>query len=73
MENFWTLLAKSVIVQSLLALIVVSAVVYLYVSGMNVPTELLSLMWLIIGFYFGTKIEQSIQAGIRGREVDRDD
>jgi len=73
MENFWTLLAKSVIIQALIALIVVTAVTYMYVKNMSVPSELLQLLWLVIGFYFGTKVEHGIQSRIRKLKEDRDD
>jgi len=55
MTRFWELLEQSVIVQSLVTLGLVSAVIFLSVTGQEIPDPLLSLTLLAIGFYFGSK------------------
>jgi len=70
MNRFWQLLAESVIFQGLLALIVVGATVYLLFLGREVPKELWGLLGLILGYYFGTKGQQTIQAFVRSRQID---
>lgn len=68
MEKFWELLERSVIVQSLLALACLGAIVYLSVTGQDVPEVLVNGFLLILGFYFGSKVqtEASRIAGKRG-------
>lgn len=57
MSKFWQLLEQSVIVQGLLTLTFGIAVVYLYIVGKDVPTELLNAFWALIGLWTGGKIE----------------
>ena len=61
---FWQLFKESVIIQAVLALLFSVAIVTLYVMGKPVPGELVSLVMLIIGFYFGQKtaISGEVQA-----------
>jgi hypothetical protein len=54
-EKFLELLRESVIVQGLIALILVSAAVYLLIVGRAVPNWLLDLVFFIVGFYLGGK------------------
>lgn len=58
MSKFWQLLKESVIIQASVTLIVVCAAVYLVVTGQKVPTELTSMVMLVLGFYFGAKTRQ---------------
>lgn len=55
MADFWELLKESVITQAAITVLVVCATVYMWVRGMPVPPELLTLDSLVIGFYFGSK------------------
>jgi hypothetical protein len=55
MTKFWELFEQSVIVQSVLTLIIISAYVYLLVTGQEVSTEMNALATLILGFWFGSK------------------
>ncbi len=51
------LLKESVIVQALLAVAVTISSCYLAVAGQAVPDWLLALLFAIVGFYFGSKVE----------------
>lgn len=51
------LLRQSVLAQATMAVIVVITVCLLSVLGRPVPNELWTLLTLILGFYFGAKIE----------------
>ena len=62
MSTLVELLRESVLIQAMITLIVVTGVVYLYTSGKPVPQELWSLVSLIVGFYFGSKVERQAQA-----------
>jgi hypothetical protein len=61
-DKFWELLNRSVIVQSLITLLFSGTIVYLIVSQMPVPEELWLAFGSILGFYFGTKVQQNAQA-----------
>lgn len=60
MEKFWDLLKESVIVQGVLTLALAGAVIYLCVIGQSVPDLLANAFLLVIGFYFGSKVQQAI-------------
>ncbi len=62
MNRFWDLLAQSIIVQALVTLISVLTVSYMYIAGMQVPQELVNIVMLILGFWFGTKAQNVINA-----------
>jgi len=55
MSKFWTLLEQSVIVQALTTLGLIGAVIFLSVTGREIPDPLLSLTLLATGYYFGAK------------------
>lgn len=59
MTNFWSLLKESVIVQGLITLLLTGVILYMYVTGMSVPQELVSAFMLVLGFYFGSKVTAS--------------
>lgn len=60
MDRFLDLLAQSVIVQGTVTLVLVGAVCYLAVTGQDVPETLQSATMLALGFYFGSKSQQSL-------------
>ena len=60
MSKFWDLFRESIILQSLITLVLIAALVYLYIRDGVVPEQLLQMTWVIVGFWFGTKV-QSVQ------------
>jgi hypothetical protein len=60
MTKFWELLAESVIIQAILAIGLLSGILYLYVSGREVPQILMDAFMVILGYYFGTKSQQAV-------------
>lgn len=68
MDRFWKLMAESVIVQSLLALIFSVAVLVMVIMGKDVPNEIWGLLGIIIGWYFGTKSQQTITTYLKSKE-----
>ena len=60
MDKFWELLAESVIVQGTVTLMLVGGCIYLAVTGQEIPELLGSATMLALGFYFGTKTQQSL-------------
>jgi len=58
-NEFWELLKESVILQGILAISFAGAVLYLAVTGQPIPEILSNVLALIIGFYFGSKVENA--------------
>lgn len=50
------LFASSAIIQGTMALGALGAVIYLAVTGQDVPEVLVGVLMAIVGFYFGTKV-----------------
>lgn len=73
MPSFWELFKSSSILQAFLTLIVWSTVCYLYAQGQPIPEPLLSAALLILGFYFGVKLQQTVTRvealGVRSDDI----
>ena len=65
MRTFWRLLEDSVIVQSLITLLVILGDLYLALVGQPVPDWLVQATMLILGFWFGTKMNQSVKRSVK--------
>lgn len=59
MAKFLDLLERSILVQSFVTLAVVCTDLYLWLTGQALPEGLLQITWLILGFYFGSKVTQT--------------
>jgi len=55
------LLRESVLIQSIITLILISAASLIAIRGDTPPEWLVQLLMVIIGFYFGSKTERAIQ------------
>jgi hypothetical protein len=62
MNKFWQLLKESVIIQGTVTLALVGAVVYLSCANQEVPDVLSAACTLALGYYFGSKAQQTIAA-----------
>lgn len=60
-DRFWELLKESTLVQGIIGLLFAGVLAYMYCSGVPVPQELLALFGVILGFYFGGKVEQRLK------------
>ena len=60
MSNFWELFKSSVIVQAIIALVLLITICYMYANGQDVPEQLFGAFMLVLGFYFGSKVQTSI-------------
>jgi len=60
-QIFVELLRESVLIQAAVTLIMVIGMVYMYAIGRDIPADYLSLLSLIIGFWFGSKTQAKIQ------------
>jgi hypothetical protein len=60
MEKFWELFKESYIIQGTVTLIFTLAIIYLVVAQRVVPDYLVNFVALILGFYFGSKTQQTL-------------
>ena len=65
MSEFIDLLRESVIVQGVLTIGVIATCCYLWVRGEVVPPELLQVLWAVLAFWMGGKVQSVIQRGRR--------
>lgn len=61
MTTFWELLKSSVLVQAVITLVLLVVICYMYVVGQEVPDTLTSAFMAVLGFYFGSKVQTTIQ------------
>ena len=59
MDKLLELIRESVIIQGILTLALVGAAIWMMLQGKEVPKDLWSLVILVIGFYFGSKVENT--------------
>lgn len=59
MDRFWDLLQESVVVSGLVALVLVGTCCYLWVKGQPVPELLEAALMMVLGFFFGVKVEKT--------------
>lgn len=60
MTKFWQSLQDSVLVQAVITLSLVWTVCYLMATGQEVPELLSTALTLVLGFYFGSKVQNVI-------------
>lgn len=72
MNTFWRLFEESIVVQSLITLALVLAVIYMIVTGQQIPDILASALMLVLGFYFGSKVEQQVHVAVARRTQDQE-
>ena len=53
--TFWPFLRDSVIISGFISVVLVSAVVYLAVTGQPVPDVLTGALFTVVGFFFGSR------------------
>lgn len=65
MDKFWELLAKSTIFQGLITLLLLVTMCYLWATGQEVPDGLIQSSTLVLGFFFGAKVQNQIQSRVK--------
>ncbi len=50
---------SSAIIQGSIALVSIGVIAYLYITKASVPDTLVSIVFTILGYYFGTKSQQN--------------
>jgi len=63
MPTFWSLLRESTILQGIISLALIGATIYMYVTTGEAPESLVSGMMLVLGFFFGGKVQGAIDRG----------
>jgi hypothetical protein len=56
MDNFWTLLAKSVILSGFIVVVCMGTLCFLAVTNKPIPEVLVNITLTVVGFYFGSKV-----------------
>ena len=59
MDKFWELLKESVILQAVLTVGIWGAVITMTVQEKQVPEFLLNAAYIVLGFYFGSKLRMA--------------
>jgi len=68
-DTFWQLFKENVIIQAVLALMFGATACYLYAAEIPVPMELVALLSVILGYFFGSKTQNAVfKAQIRSLE-----
>lgn len=65
MSTLVDLLKSSALIQGMLALALTGAIIYQVLNGQPASEALLTLDGAIVGYYFGTKTEQSINRAVQ--------
>lgn len=56
MATFWRLFEQSVIVQAVVTAALIITVCVMYIMQTPIPSELLNLVLVVLGFWFGSKV-----------------
>jgi len=72
MNKFWELFRESVILQAMITLVLILVLVYMMVSGKEIPDQLYQMTFLVLGFYFGGKIENGKARAIQQMQDNKD-
>jgi hypothetical protein len=62
-EQFWQLFKENIIIQAVLALMFGGTACYLYAAQHPVPMELVALLSVILGYFFGSKTQSAALKG----------
>ena len=65
--TFWTLLEKSVIVQSFITAVIILVDLYLFIKWGSLPEGLDRLTYIVVSFWMGSKVQHTIDATTRAR------
>ena len=67
MDKFWELIASSTIVQASVTLLFSVTACYLFATGAEVPPLLVAMLSLVMGFWFGSKVQQFAHKQTNGK------
>lgn len=56
MQKFWELFEQSIITQAVITALLVMTICAMYLMGKPIPTDLIELTMIVVGFWFGSKI-----------------
>lgn len=60
MKKFWELFQSSVITQSVITMSVIGVWLYMVAAGIPTPPALENIVWVVVGFFFGSKYQQAV-------------
>lgn len=59
MDKFWKLLSESVLFSGTIALMLVAACCYMWMSEVEVPDALMAALTMVLGYFFGAKAQRA--------------
>jgi len=62
MDTFWKLFKESVIMSGFITISCISVMLYLVATGQPVPDILSNTVMIVVGFFFGGKLQQTVEA-----------
>jgi hypothetical protein len=60
MKEFWSAFRESVIIQAVVALVLLTTICYMYATKQEVPEALINFFAIVLGYYFGSKVQAQI-------------
>ena len=63
--EFVSLLRESVILQGFITAVLISSCAYLWVTGQPIPQDLQLVTGVVVGFFFGGKVQNIVSKGVR--------
>lgn len=60
-DSFIQLLRESVLVQASVTLILIGVISYMYIQGRAIPSDLVNITMLVVGFWFGSKSQAAVE------------
>lgn len=71
MAKFWELFERSVILQGVITIGLLATMIYMWVACIEVPDALTQAFWVVLGFWFGSKVQHEANAAnVRNRKTD---
>lgn len=56
---FWELLKESTIFQGMVTLLLIATICYMFIVGYEVPDELFNIVFTVLAFWFGQKVNMA--------------
>lgn len=69
MSKFWDLFGQSVVTQAVITILVVGTASYLWIKGEPVPSDLYGVLYIAIGFFFGSKYQNAAYQAAKNQAI----
>ena len=72
MTDFWDLLERSIIVQSLITFGLIVTACVLWITNRPVPPDMMQILTIVVAFWMGSKVQQAVANTARKMGVAND-